>query len=278
MIKFQKIQGLGNDFIIVEEEQIEDININQLAKKICDRHFGIGADGLIVVCKSKIADAKMLFFNPDGSQAPMCGNGIRCFSKYIYDNKIVKKEVFNVETLAGIMKLYIYANNGVTEFVKVNLGTPDLNVKNIPVDCDDEVFINQNITINEHRYTIFALNIGSPNAVIMVDSFDNIDIEKEGYNLEHSEYFPKGININFAKKVNEREIELMTWERGVGKTLGSGTGAAAAAFVGHKYLSMNDKINIHQIGGSVGIEILNSDLINMIGPANLICEGIYFDI
>lgn len=277
MIKFEKIQGLGNDFIIVEEKDIIDKNLSHLAKNICDRHFGIGADGLIVACSSESADAKMLFFNPDGTQAPMCGNGIRCFAKYVFDHKIVDKEVFKVETLAGIMQPSVYANNGKAEFVRVNLGYPDLEVDNIPVEWPEHIFIEQEIEIGDFKYMAYALNIGSPNLVVVVEDLGLVDVEKEGDLIAHSPYFPRGINVNFAKKVNEREIELMTWERGVGKTLGSGTGAAAAAYIGYKYLKMNAKINVHQIGGSVGIEVDELETIHMIGPAHLICEGNFYE-
>ncbi|MTI70910.1 MAG: diaminopimelate epimerase [Firmicutes bacterium] len=277
MLQFEKIHGLGNDFVIINALDKKIKNYNELAKTVCNRHFGVGADGMIVAEKSSLADIKMLFFNADGTEASMCGNGIRCFSKFVYDNKLVKEKKFAVETLAGIMKTRVLLNENRVELVQVDIGKPNFSAKEIPVFTNDKSFICKSVDIEGKEYIISALNIGSVNAIIYVDNIKKIDIEREGKAIEKSYLFPEGINVNFVKKISEREIELITWERGVGKTLACGTGAAAAVIIGRRYFNLNSKVNVNLEGGSIGIEEYDDGRIIMTGLATSVFKGEYYN-
>jgi len=275
MLKFEKLQGTGNDFIIFNGIENKLPNHNELAKKVCSRNFGIGADGMMVVEKSKIADIKMLFYNADGTQAPMCGNGIRCFSKYIYENKIVKDESFTVETLGGIMKPQVISEDNKIKSVKVNLGNPVFSSKDIPIDTNNENFLDKKIKIGEETLNISGLVIGTIHTVIFVDNFNEINIEQLGFAVENHKLFPFKTNVNFVKIVDKKNIEVTTWERGVGITLACGTGAAASAVVSSIIHHTEETVNVHVKGGKLIIEQINGDVF-MTGPAEKICEGIYY--
>jgi len=275
MLRFEKLQGTGNDFILFNGIENKLPNHNELAKKVCSRNFGIGADGMMVVEKSKIADIKMLFYNADGTQAPMCGNGIRCFSKYIYENKIVKDESFTVETLGGIMKPQVISEDNKIKSVKVNLGNPVFSSKDIPIDTNNENFLDKKIKIGEETLNISGLVIGTIHTVIFVDNFNEINIEQLGFAVENHKLFPFKTNVNFVKIVDKKNIEVTTWERGVGITLACGTGAAASAVVSSIIHHTEETVNVHVKGGKLIIEQINGDVF-MTGPAEKICEGIYY--
>ena len=275
MLRFEKLQGTGNDFILFNGIENKLPNHNELAKKVCSRNFGIGADGMMVVEKSKIADIKMLFYNADGTQAPMCGNGIRCFSKYIYENKIVKDESFTVETLGGIMKPQVISEDNKIKSVKVNLGNPVFSSKDIPIDTNNENFLDKKIKIGEETLNISGLVIGTIHTVIFVDNFNEINIEQLGFAVENHKLFPLKTNVNFVKIIDKKNIEVTTWERGVGITLACGTGAAASAVVSSMLYDTEETLNVHVKGGKLIIEQIDG-AIYMTGPAEKICEGAYF--
>lgn len=275
MIEFQKLHGLGNDFIIINGINKDLGNLNDLANKVCNRNFGIGSDGMIIVEESQIADIKMLFYNADGSQAPMCGNGIRCFSKFVYDNKILNKISFTVETLGGIMKPEVFIDDLKVKSVTVNLGKPIYSSKLIPVLSDNDTFIDEEIEVENNKYNISAVIIGSVHAVIFVPDLQSIDIKKIGSIIEKHKIFPEKINVNFCKVIDNNNVEVLTWERGVGQTLACGTGASAAAIIANKLYNLNNIINVHLLGGSVTIETIDRE-VYMNGPAELICSGVYY--
>ncbi|WP_205687632.1 diaminopimelate epimerase [Clostridiisalibacter paucivorans] len=275
MINFEKLEGAGNDFIIFNGIDGELPNYNLLAKKVCDRHFGVGADGMMIVCSSQVADIKMVFYNGDGTEAPMCGNGIRCFAKYIFDNNIVINKSFTVETLAGIMKVKVFINNDLVHKVRVNMGSPDFNSKSVPINTDKDNFINEKIEIDGIDYRISVFVMGSVHGVIFIDNIEDLDIKDIGPKIERHELFPEGINVNFCKIIDDNNIEVLTWERGVGQTLACGTGATATAVISSKLYGTNDKVNIHLLGGVVEIENKNN-ILYMTGPAKRICKGEYY--
>lgn len=275
MLTFEKMHGTGNDFIIVNGINEKLPEYSSLAQKICNRHFGIGADGMIVVENSNIADIKMVFYNADGTEAPMCGNGIRCFSKYVYDNEIVPKTSFNVETLAGIMKPELNIVNGVVESVRVNMGVPQLSTKSFPINTEEETFTNKEIKVDNIVYNISVLAVGTIHTIIKVDNVDKVDIEKIGPLIENYHLFPKKTNVNFCEIVDESNIKMITWERGVGQTLACGTGACAAAFICSMLYNTNEKVKVHVLGGALEIELIDG-LIFMTGPAKLICKGVFY--
>ena len=276
MLQFEKLQGTGNDFIIFNGIENKLPNHNELAKKVCSRNFGIGADGMMVVEKSKIADIKMLFYNADGTQAPMCGNGIRCFSKYIYENELVKVESFTVETLGGIMKPQVIIEDNKIKSVKVNLGNPVFSSKDIPIDTDDENFIDKKLKVEEKNLNISGLVIGTIHTVIFVDDFNELNIEQLGRAVENHKVFPLKTNVNFVKIIDKKNIEVTTWERGVGITLACGTGAAASAVVSSMLYDTEETLNVHVKGGKLIIEQIDG-FVYMTGPAEKICEGAYYN-
>lgn len=275
MIPFQKFQGTGNDFIIFDSSDLIGINYNALAKKVCNRNFGIGADGMIVADKSSSADIKMLFYNADGSIATMCGNGIRCFAKFVYESGKLKNTKFNIETLAGIMKIEIYNKDKEVTLVKVNLGKPLFTSKEIPAVSNSNKYINQEIIINNEKMKISSLVIGTIHTVLFVEEFDYKRFEKIGKSIENHELFPFKTNVNFCKVIDKDSIEVLTWEKGVGFTLACGTGAAAC-FVINKLINDTDKkIKVKVDSGSLYFQEVNEE-IYMSGPAERICKGEYY--
>lgn len=286
MIEFQKYQGTGNDFIIFNDIDLGDINYHELAKKVCNRNFGVGADGIMISEKSSIADIKMSFYNADGSIATMCGNGIRCFAKFVYENKLVNNTSFEVETLAGIMKVDVELKNTKVEYVTVNLGKPIFFTDEIPKATDDERYINKEITVCGKKLKISSLVIGTIHTVVFVNDLNNIfniidsdsqnkiSFEKIGESIENNKLFPMKTNVNFCKIVDKRNIEVMTWEKGVGMTLSCGTGAAAASIISSIVHNCDKKINVKVKGGQLFVEEKQGEIF-MTGPVKLICEGQY---
>lgn len=264
MLKFEKYHGTGNDFIIIEH--FDGITPSKRVQKMCDRHFGIGADGLMCVEPSEIADVKMAFYNADGSIAPMCGNGIRCFAKHVYDHKIVTKSQFNVETLAGIMKVDLQTDEHQNTSVTINMGTPDFT----------NAFGEVHLAIDNTAFQLNTLIMGTLHAVIFVDALDTFDIEKYGKAIESHALFPERINANFVEVVDSQTIKVSTYERGVGRTLSCGTGSAASAVVSNKMGFTHPKVDVNVPGGQLNIDVTD-DGIFMTGPAVRICSGAYND-
>lgn len=262
MLKFEKYHGTGNDFIIFENSK--GFDPSKLAQNVCDRHFGIGADGMMIVENSEVADVKMVFYNADGSIAPMCGNGIRCFAKYVYDHKIVGDQEFNVETLAGIMKVDLETDENQNTRVTINLGLPNFNnvAGEVTLEVDDVTF------------DLSTLTMGTLHCVVFTENLDALDIEKYGKALESHSLFPLKINVNFVEVVNLNTIKVSTFERGVGKTLSCGTGSAASVAVSNLKGFTHKKVNVHVPGGALVIESKEEGIL-MTGPAELICAGDY---
>ncbi|TDT72360.1 diaminopimelate epimerase [Hypnocyclicus thermotrophus] len=274
MIKFEKYHGLGNDFIIFLEDDVKKYNYSELAKQVCHRNFGIGADGMIVVAKSTIGDVRMIFFNADGSEAPMCGNGVRCFSHYVRNNNIVSKDIINVETLAGIIKIETSIRNN-KFFAKVNMGSPIFTTKNIPMSIDKEDYILQDITSFDKTFKISSLFMGTTHSVIIVDNIENLDIIKYGSDIENNPLFPKKTNVNFVEVIDNKNIIVKTWERGAGFTYACGTGTCASVVMTHKLNKTENKVTAQLPGGILIIEIIDKSVF-MTGPSEKIAEGQYF--
>ena len=274
MIKFQKFHGTGNDFIILRESDLNFEDYSELAKKVCNRHYGIGADGMIIVSESTKADIRMKFYNADGSIASMCGNGIRCFSKFVYENGIVKGKNFNVETLAGLMRPEVIVDDGKVNFVKVNLGKPIFVSSEIPVSNGNKYFINEEISVDGSCFKISSLVVGTIHTVLFVDDFNDLDIKAVGRAIEYNDIFPIKTNVNFCKVIDHKNIEVITWEKGVGITLACGTGAASSAVISSILKGCDKKINVKVLGGNLIIE-QKDDEIFMTGPAEFICSGEY---
>ncbi|WP_373598391.1 diaminopimelate epimerase [Paraclostridium bifermentans] len=272
-MNFWKLHGVGNDFIAIDGrfDNIDSNDYSDLAKKVCHRHFGIGADGLLVVKNSDVCDVEMVYYNSDGSRANMCGNGLRCFCKFVYDNNIVKENEFSVYTLDGIKKISLNIEKEKINTVKVNMGKPNFNPTSIPVNTDKEVFINEKLVVNNKEIELSSILMGVPHTIVFVDEITKEDVCKYGELIEKNEIFPKKTNVNFVKVDDRDNIHVYTWERGCGYTLGCGTGMTASVIVANHLDKVNKSVNVKSEGGNVRIEIL--DDVYMIGNAVKICEG-----
>lgn len=269
-MNFIKMQGLGNDFIFIMDNEYKIINKEiEIAKKVCDRRFGIGADGLIIIRKSNIADAKMIIINSDGSYANMCGNAIRCFAKYLYENEIVVKDKITVETGDGIKVVEVEANKNKVELIKVNMGKASFTGKDIPLN-NKKSLIDETIVINNKKYKLTTLLMGVPHT-ILINNNEEYSIN-EGKIIEEYELFTEGTNVNFVKIIDKNNIEVRTWERGAGSTLACGTGCCASVVALEKMGLCSGKVNVKTLGGNLEVNIINNE-VYMIGSANFICRG-----
>ena len=279
MLKFEKYHGAGNDFIIMNEKDLIEKGIpdyNELAKQVCDRHFGIGADGLLIL--KYVANMPFMFYyNSDGSQAPMCGNGIRCFSNYLRNNNVEQENSFIVKTLSGDLFIETSMDEEENIFsVKVNMGKPIFEVKKL-INTDKERFLKEKINIDGKEIEISYIFMGTDHSVIFVDDFSEYDIDDLGKKIEnYIELFPKKVNVNFVKVTDRNNMEVITWERGAGRTLACGTGATASAVLGRIFDLTDEKVNVKVPGGQLTIEYSQEgDDAFMTGPSEKIAEGNY---
>lgn len=274
MIKFTKMHGLGNDYVYIDaiHQKIEDEE--NLARFVSDRHFGIGSDGLILICESSVADFKMKMFNADGSEAEMCGNGIRCVGKFVYDKGLTSKEVVTIETLAGIKTLKLNVKDGKVETARVDMGEPILEAEKIPVISNEMPVKNLKVKAYTKEFTFTCVSMGNPHAITVVDSVEDFDVQKYGKIIEIDKVFPKKTNVEFIQIIDENNIKMRVWERGAGETLACGTGAcgAAVACILNGFTSRN--VTISLLGGDLQIEWNEKDNhVYMTGPAVTVFEG-----
>lgn len=272
-MNFTKMHGLGNDYVVINCFKENIINPSKLAIDMGNRHFGIGSDGLLLISRSLVADCKMTMYNPDGTEGEMCGNGIRCVAKFAYEKGITNKKDMNIETKSGIKNVKLHIKGSIVEEVEVNMGTPILTPKEIPI-CNDITDIkNIPVNIDEKTYNVTAISMGNPHGVVFVDDIYSIDIEKIGQLLENSVLFPKKANIEFAHCIERNGIEARVWERGVGETLACGTGACAilVASVLNGYTDL--KANIKLAGGDLTVEWKDKKEVILAGRANFVFEG-----
>jgi len=273
MIKFVKMEGLGNDFILFDatKDDLSKVDFYKLAPKLCDRHFGIGADGLLIVHPSEKANFRMQVINPDGSEPEMCGNGIRCFALYLYKEGNVVDDILSVETLAGTILPALDPDNGIIE---VDMGTPILAAKDIPTTDNSEKVINKKIKAADKEFELTAVSMGNPHGVIFVDDVKNIDLTKYGSALETDPFFPERANIEFVEVISPTETKMRVWERGAGETLACGTGACATVVAGVLTGKIERKVLVHLAGGDLEIEWSEeSDHLMMSGPAREVFRG-----
>ena len=277
MIIFSKMQACGNDFILIDcVKDYPKYNFSILSKFLCDRHFGVGADGVIFFYSSKIADAKMRIFNSDGTEAEMCGNGIRCLSKMLYDKEYIKSKEFKIETLGGVKKIKLEIENDKIIKIHVNMGRAIFTPSSIPVYLPNnnpkEEVQNLEIDYKNRIFSFYPVTVGNPHAICFVNSFDDFNFEHVGKYVENYKYFPKKTNVEFAKIENSKKIKLKVWERGAGKTLGCGTGAIATASVAMKKLYTDSEISVELDGGNVEVKEENGEYY-LIGDAEFVYEG-----
>jgi diaminopimelate epimerase len=273
-MNFTKMQGIGNDYIYINcfEEKVE--NPSKLSVRLSDRHFGIGSDGIILIEPSAGADCRMDIYNADGSQAMMCGNGIRCVGKYVYERGIAKKDVLKIDTMSGIKTLRLDIQAGTVVSVTVDMGAPGFKAEDIPAVFPKDQIIDEPITVDGIKYRITCVSMGNPHCVLFVDDVNKIDIEKIGPKFENHAMFPNRANIEFIQILNKNEINMRVWERGSGETWACGTGAcasAAACFVNKK---TERKVKVHLRGGDLGINWdEKTGNVYMTGPAEFVFDG-----
>ena len=274
-MKFTKMHGLGNDYVYVNcfEEKID--NPPAVARFVSDRHFGIGSDGLIMINPSKVADFEMEMYNADGSRGEMCGNGIRCVAKYVYDYGLTDKTQISVETLGGIKYLDLTVEDGKVSLVKVDMGKPELQADLIPIVSENEQVIDEPIEIEGKEYRMTGVSMGNPHTVIYVDDVKNLDLEKIGPKFENHERFPKRINTEFVHCIDRQTVEMRVWERGSGETLACGTGACAVAVSSILNDLTDERVTVKLLGGDLQIEWdREKDRVFMTGPATVVFDGV----
>ena len=274
MIKFTKMHGLGNDYVYIDAINQNIENESSLAQFVSNRHFGIGSDGLILICKSDVADFKMKMFNSDGSEAEMCGNGIRCVGKFVYDKGLTNKTTVKIETLAGIKTLILNTKDGKVGTARVDMGEPILEAEKIPVISTEKPVKNLELEAENKKFKFTCVSMGNPHAITIVENTKEFDVEKYGKVLEVDKAFPKKANIEFAQIIDRQNINMRVWERGAGETLACGTGACATAVACNLNGLTDRKVNIELLGGTLNIEWNEKDNhVYMTGPAVTVFDG-----
>ena len=259
-MKFTKMHGLGNDYLYVYDEVPN--NVAELSGKLSERHFGVGSDGMIYISKSGIADFKMRIFNADGSEAKMCGNGIRCVGKYVYDKGYTDKRFISVETLSGVKYLTLQVVNGKVKSVTVDMGQAKSEKS-------------MELTVDGEKVLLIPVSVGNPHAVIFVDDIEKVPLTRLGPKIEHHEAFPDGVNVEFVEVLRADELRMRVWERGSGVTMACGTGACASvmAAIAAKHCHYNETVSVLLDGGTLKIQISPDNTVQMTGPAEVVYEG-----
>lgn len=276
-MKFTKMHGCGNDYVYVNcfEETVE--NPADVARFVSDRHYGIGSDGLILICPSEIADFRMAMYNLDGSEGKMCGNGVRCIAKYVYDHHLTDKTRISLETLGGIKYLDLNIKDGKVETVKVDMGEPILKPEDIPVNISKDVVIDEPVEVDGRIWNMTCISMGNPHAVVFVDDTKSLNLEKMGPSFEKHAIFPEQVNTEFVHVIDRHTVDMRVWERGSGETFACGTGACATAFACILNGKTEDTVLVHLVGGDLLIEYdRETNHIFMTGPATEVFSGEIF--
>ena len=272
---FTKMHGLGNDYVCINcfRERVEDPS--GFARTLCDRHYGIGADGLILICPSKVSDFKMEIYNSDGSVAGMCGNGIRCLGKYVYDYRLTGKETLSIETKSGIRNMHLHIQDGKACGAMVDMGVPRLNAHSIPILSKKDLVINDPIEVQEKNYRMTGISMGNPHAVIFLEEINGISLEETGRELEFHPRFPERANIEFCHVTARNRMEIRVWERGVGETLACGTGACAAVVASVLNDLTDEEVIVKLLGGELSVRWDRKvNHVFLEGPAVKVFDGV----
>lgn len=273
-MRFTKMQGLGNDYVYVNGFRETVDNPSETAIRVSNRNFGVGADGLILICPSEVADCQMVMYNADGSRGEMCGNGIRCVGKYMYDYGLTKKTEISVETLAGIKYLELFVEDGKVSKVRVDMGSPILSPEQIPVKADKSIVLNEPIEAAGSLYHMTAVSMGNPHAVVYVDDVEGMDLNRIGPHFENHERFPRRVNTEFCRVIDRHTVKMRVWERGSGETMACGTGACAVAVASILNGYTDDEVTVQLLGGDLLIRWdRQNDRVYMTGPAEVSFEG-----
>ena len=272
---FTKMQAYGNDYVYMDaiHQNIEEPE--KLAKKISDRHFGIGADGLILICPSDVCDFRMRVFDPDGTEAEMCGNALRSTAKFVYFHGLTEKEQLTIETLGGRQQVELEVKDGKVVNIRASIGKPEFQAERIPVLTEGETFLHQSLRVLDREFRATSLSWGNPHTVLFIEDASKFEVEKYGPAVEHMACFPKRTNVTFAQILDEDHISIREWERGTGETLGCGTGCCSALVAANLQGLCGRKAVVHQLGGDLLVEWDNNDIMHMTGPSYIVYQGEY---
>ena len=275
-VNFTKMHGIGNDYVYVDGVKENIPNPEAFSRYISDRHFGIGADGLVMILPSDIADFRMRMFNADGSEGKMCGNATRCIGKYVYEKGYTTKTQITLETLSGIKYLTLHVEEGKVTSVTVDMGKAILVPKDIPVLSDKQLYVNESLLIEGETYHITCVSMGNPHAITYCSNVDELELEKIGPKFEFNSLFPERINTEFVQIIDEKTVKMRVWERGSGETWACGTGACAVAVscVLNGYCKQGEELTVQLRGGNLKITYKEDGTVLMTGPATLVFEGI----
>lgn len=272
-LKFNKMQGAGNDFLLFNGVENKYENYSKMAKKLCDRRYGVGGDGIMIAEESQVADIKMVYYNSDGSKGEMCGNGIRCFSKFVYEEEIVKKREIIIETGDGIKVAYLDVNSDdKVDSITISMGKARLNPKEIPVLMEGDRVINEKIGVDGKDIIFSAVLIGVPHAIIISEDLEGVDINHLGEKIEKDRLFPNNINVNFIQVLGRDRIKIKTWERGAGRTLACGTGSCSGVYIANLLGLVDENVEVETEGGILKIK-LQGDEVFMTGAAETTFKG-----
>ncbi len=277
-MRFAKMHGLGNDYIYIDaiNQDISGYSLADLARAVSDRHFGVGSDGLILICPSERADFRMRIFNADGSEAEMCGNGIRCFAKYVFDHGLTDKTSLAVETGAGIIHIELEVQGGRAVAARVDMGRPRLTAAEVPFDWDppDQPAVEVPLEVpGGPKLTVTVVSMGNPHCVVFVDDADSFPVAEVGPRVEHHPAFPQRTNVEFATVIDRRHIRMRVWERGAGETMACGTGACATAVAAALTDRADRAVTVHLTGGDLQVEWADDGHVYMTGPAAEVFQG-----
>lgn len=279
MISFYKMQATGNDFIIINcmTEKFR-YSFSNLSEFLCNRKLGVGADGVIFLFSSRKANFRMRIFNADGTEAEMCGNGIRCLAKYVFENGLIYDNKFSIETLAGIKKVELIIENKTVIGIKVEMGNPVFEYYKIPVifpNVINKKLENIEVNVDDYTYELFVISMGNPHAVCFVDDINNVNIDRLGPIIENYKYFPNKTNVEFVQVIDSKKIKVLVWERGVGRTLSCGTGACASSVISYIKKSTNNELTVELEGGKLKTVYNDKEnQIQLIGNAEKVFEGV----
>lgn len=278
---FFKMQGLGNDYVYIDcINGKEPVDIKNLTRKLSNRHFGVGSDGLILLCKSKVADLKMRMFNSDGSEAQMCGNGIRCVAKLAYELGLICEEITKIETLSGIKTLKLNIVKGKVKTVEVDMGAPILEATKIPVSSSAKIEdkkVKAEVKVKNKKIELTCVSMGNPHAVTFVNDIKNFKVAEYGPILENADIFPEKANIEFVEVVDKNNIKMRVWERGSGETLACGTGACSSVVASSLNGYTDRKVNVQLLGGNLEIDWKPNNHVHMTGSAVTVFKGEWID-
>lgn len=272
---FTKMQAQGNDYVYMDaiHQVIEDPG--RLAREVSDRHFGIGSDGLVLICPSDRADFRMRIFNPDGTEAEMCGNALRSTGKFVYMQGLTQKEELKIETLGGIKRVWLEVKEGMVENICAAIGRPEFTPEKIPVIVEGKYFLDMPLEVADRVFRASALSWGNPHVVLLAEDVSTLDIKKYGSLVEHMQCFPRRTNVTFARILDERHIRIREWERGTGETLACGTGCCSAAVVANRLGLCAQSVEVWQPGWQLQVDLDEREGVLMMGPVHFVYQGEY---